>query len=69
MTDKQINKHFWATNIKYRESLKMFSKFKLIVEDAIERQKKGHTDGWIKVQNMLDKINDKFDCETFLNDY
>jgi hypothetical protein len=69
MTERQLIISY-GTNIKrLNKHLKMFSKFKLAVEDALDKQRHGHTYSWVKVQNSLEQINDNFDCEAFLNDY
>jgi hypothetical protein len=69
MTEKQALIYYRSDNKNLKKHLKRLAKFKLIVENTIHGQRYGHTDGWEKVQKELDKINDHFDCETFLNDY
>ncbi len=68
MSDKQIENYHIRQIKSLTKEVKLLAKLKLVLEEALENQKRGHTHGWAKVQNQLDKIDDVMDCEAILND-
>jgi hypothetical protein len=68
MTDKQIITYYSRKVKSLTKEVKLLAKLKLTLENALDKQKRGHGDGWVAVQKQLDKIDDAMDCDSILND-
>lgn len=62
MTPEQYLK---TENSSQKKLIKQLVNFYDATQDALAKQKKGHTDGWVKVQKIADKIEDDFDLTMF----
>jgi hypothetical protein len=64
-SQKQIK--YLRAHIKVLTSIcKTLSVFHEATMDALEREKKGHNDGWAKVMKLEEKIEDTLDLSEFL---
>lgn len=63
MTDKEMIYSLKCVNKLHMRDLKKLVEFFDAVQDAMEGQRKGHSDGWIKVQRLTDNIEDEIGLE------
>jgi hypothetical protein len=61
---EKIIAHLKAVLATYKRETKLLVQHFDAVQAALEKQRHGHNDGWIKVQEIADKIEDEINLDT-----